>query len=67
MIIRNDKQQSNQIINLAIVGAITIFDNDPYHVITFTLTGGKEITWRFDGDKAARDAVVEDAIRLMSK
>lgn len=66
MILRNDKQQSNQIINMRHVITITYFDNEPYHVITFMMTGGKEITWRFDGDKAARDKVLEEAIRLIS-
>jgi hypothetical protein len=66
MIIRNDKQGSNQIINLSNVGSITVFDNDPYFVITFTMVGGKEITWRFDGDKASRDAVLDDALKKLS-
>lgn len=45
---------------------ITYFDNEPYHVLTFMMTGGKEITWRFDGDKAARDKALEEAIHLIS-
>ncbi len=55
-----------QYVNLNNVAAIGTYDdsNGKYFTITFTITGGQDVIWKYD-NKENRDIKISQAVKLM--
>ncbi|MEO8514623.1 MAG: hypothetical protein ABI543_13770 [Ignavibacteria bacterium] len=57
-----------QYVNLNLVAAMGSFDdrNGKYYTINFSITGGQDITWKYDS-KETRDAKLAEAQKIMNE